>query len=850
MRRMMRLVGWLGLAATAGTSWGQVVTDKPPRAEAVVWPGVKPSGSVLLPNGWSLKPVGRQTALGDFPILLAEHPSKPVLAVLHAGYGEHEAVTIDTATHHVIGRVAVPETYGGLTWSADGSKLFVGGGFDDLVYVFDHADGLLSNRRPLSLHAPAPAAEADPVAPLPRTRRGVDEIRGAVAGLAATKDGSTLWVADAWGHRVVQIDLAAGKAVGEIPLPVDSYPYGLALNETRGRLYVSLWGKAEVAVIATADRKVVASWKTEEHPNELLLTKGGRYLFVANANRNTVSVFEASDEIPLPTIGTAIHPKAPSGSTPNSLAVSPDESLLFVANANTNDVAVVNIADPEHSAPLGFIPAGWYPTSVRVSRDGKSLWIANGKGTSSRANREGPVPGIATPSLREYIAGLLKGTLSTVPMPTPKQMVAYTRTVYECCPLPAEGSAVAAGPKPPAGNPIPAKVGDPSPIKHCIYIVKENRTYDHVFGDMPEGNGDPKLCLFPEEITPNHHALAREFVLLDNFYVDGEVSADGHEWTMGAYATDFVERTWPLSYRGDRRVPYPSEGKMPIAFPSGGYLWDKAKEKGISYRSYGEFVARSGGPGTPMTTKMPALEGHFDPEFPTFDLTITDVSRADRFLTELKGFEEKGEMPALIVLRLPNDHTAGAKPGSPTVQAMVADNDLALGRVIEGLSRSRFWKDTAVFVVEDDAQNGSDHVDAHRTVALAISPYTRNRGVDSTMYSTSSMLRTMELILGLNPMSQFDAAARPMWASFSSTADLTPYQNRPARIDLNQRNAADAPGAEASLELDLDEEDEADDLVFNEIIWKAVRGVDSPMPPPVRAAFVLPRPGGDKDDDD
>ncbi|AMV36657.1 Virginiamycin B lyase [Planctomyces sp. SH-PL62] len=847
MRRMIRLAACLGLVGSAATVVGQVAPEKPTRAEEVVWPGVKSTGSVLLPNGWSLKPAGGQTPLGDFPILLAEHPSQPVLAVLHAGYGEHEAVTLDAATRRVIGRAAVPQTYGGMAWSADGAKLFVGGGFDGVVYAFDHADGLLSNRRTLALHGSAAAAEGDATTPLPRSRRGAEEAKSAVAGLAPSKDGASLWVADAFGHKVFQVDLNAGKAVAEIALPTDSYPYGLLLDESRGRLYVSLWGRAEVAVVETAGRKVVGSWKTEEHPNEMLAAKGGRFLFVANANRNTVSVFDAEAGRPLATIGTAIHPKAPSGGTPNSLATTPDESLLFVANANTNDVAVVNIADPARSAPLGFIPAGWYPTSVRTSRDGKSLWIVNGKGTSSRSNREGPVPGIATPSIREYIGGLMRGTLSTLPIPNPKQMAQYTKTVYECCPLAAEGSATASGPKPPAGNPIPGKVGDPSPIKYCVYIIKENRTYDQIFGDMPEGNGDAKLCLFPEEITPNHHALAREFVLLDNFYVDGEVSADGHEWTMGAYATDFVERTWPLGYRGDRRVPYPAEGKLEIAFPSGGYLWDKAREKGVSYRSYGEFVSK-GADGV-MTTKIESLKEHFDPHYPVYDLTVPDQKRADRFLVELKEFEEKGELPRLIVMRLPNDHTSGTRPGVPTVQAMVADNDLALGRVVEGLSRSKFWNEMAVFVVEDDAQNGSDHVDAHRTVALAISPYIKRKAVDSTMYSTSSMLRTMELILGLDPMSQFDAAARPMWAAFTEQPDAAPFQHVPARIDINQLNAADAPGAEASLKLDLDEEDKADDLVFNEIIWKAVRGADSVMPPPVRAAFVLPKPERDDDDD-
>jgi len=425
-------------------------------------------------------------------------------------------------------------------------------------------------------------------------------------------------------------------------------------------------------------------------------------------------------------------------------------------------------------------------------------------------------------------------------MPGPKEMVAFSKTVYECSPLRAQVDRP--GPPRPPGHPIPARVGDPSPIRYCVYIVKENRTYDQVFGDIPEGNGEPALCLFPEEVTPNHHALAREFVLLDNFYVDAEVSADGHEWSMGAYASDFVEKTWPLSYRGNRRVPYPAEGALEIARPANGYIWDRAAAKGLSYRSYGEFIKNGATPDDPSTTTVPNLVGHFDPKFRGYDLNYPDVRRADRFLEELAGFERSGDLPQLIVLRLPNDHTAGTRPGGLTVTAMVADNDLALGRVVEGLSKSKFWPNMAIFVVEDDAQNGSDHVDAHRTVALAIGPHIKKHAVDSTMYSTSSMLRTMELILGLEPMTQFDAAARPMAAAFAPTPDLAPYAHRPARVPLDARNDRNAFGAEASLKLDLDEaEDRADDLVFNEIIWKAVKGPRSPMPPPVRSAFVLPR---------
>jgi YVTN family beta-propeller protein len=796
--------------------------------ELVVWPGMTRGGSVLLPNGWSLKPAGRQVRLGDLPVQIAVHPTEPVLAILHAGYGEHEIVTVSATSGKIIGRVSLPASFSGLIWSRNGKWLFAGGGFDDKVYRFECADGLLTGKMVFSY----PENESGPA----RSRR-------VPAGLALSRDGKTLYVANAFGHSVARFDAEKAAFHDEIALEADCYPYGLALDDEHKRLYVSLWSKGRVAVVDTEIFQQRGQLTTEEHPNEMLLARGGKILFVANANRNTVTVIDTEASKAIETIGTAIDPKAPPGSTPNSMALSPDESLLFVSNANTNDLAVVNVKEPGGSAPMGFIPTGWYPTSVRLSCDGRTIFISNGKGASSRANRDGPRPGFGTGRnpTQEYIGGLFQGTLSLISVPTPRQMAAYSQAVYTCSPLKRGDPTGVTGRAPAPGNPIPSKTGDPSPIRYVVYVIKENRTYDQVFGDLKKGNGDPNLCLFPEAITPNHHALVNEFVLLDNFYVESEVSADGHEWSMGAYASDFVERLWPLGYRGDRRVPYPAEGAHDeAARPAGGYLWDKAAAKGISYRSYGEFVNNGRTAADPGKASVRALDGHFDPTFRSFDMDYPDVKRTDRFLEELAQYEKTGEMPRLSIVRLPNDHTSGTSPGKWTVTACVGDNDLALGRLVEGLSNSRFWKQIAIFVVEDDAQNGSDHVDAHRTVALVISPFVKKHSVDSTMYSTSSMLRTMELILGLEPMSQFDAAARPMYNSFAAEPDFSPYKHRPARVDLNARNTRESPLAAASERLNLEVEDRADDLLFNEIIWKAVKGKDAIMPPPVRAAFVLP----------
>jgi YVTN family beta-propeller protein len=625
------------------------------------------------------------------------------------------------------------------------------------------------------------------------------------------------------------------------------YSYGCALDAKRGRLYVSLWGSASVAVVDVNSGKMTARMPAGEHPCDLTLRRDGKFLFVANANDNTVSVLDTESGREVETICATLFPKSPRGATPNSLALARDDSLLFVANATINAVAVVDVATPGHSRCLGFIPTGWYPTSVRVTPDGKRLLIASGKGLLPKANPHGPQP-ILGSSRDEYIGKLFKGTLSIVPLPPraklEAQVAAWTTEVLKSSPLrPDAGVAVVW----PEGNPIPARVGETSPITHCIYIVKENRTYDQVLGDLPMGNGDARLCLFPERVTPNHHKLAREFVLLDNFYVESEVSADGHEWSMAAYATDYVEKTWPMNYGHNKsgKFPYPSEGNFAISAPASGYLWDAARQAGVSYRSYGEFVHNGGDTNQPAFTHLRALRDHFDPWYRGFDLTYPDTLRAERFAAELARFEKEGDMPRLQIVRLPNDHTHGVSVGRKTPTALVADNDLGLGMVVEAVSHSKFWPTTAIFVVEDDAQNGPDHVDAHRTVALVISPYTRRNAVDSTLYSTSSMLRTMELILGLPPMTQFDAAAAPMYASFQSLQNLDPYTAVPANVDLKAVNGVAEWGAK--FKFNFAKEDAADDFLLNEVIWRSVKGADQPMPAPVRAGFVMARKGEAED---
>ncbi|HZV34286.1 MAG TPA: alkaline phosphatase family protein [Verrucomicrobiae bacterium] len=867
MKRVVRF--WFGAIAILALIHFQARAVQPPPHPIADLPGQRLDGSVLLPNQWSLRPVGRQVPLGDFPVNIAVHPDGRYAAVLHSGHGQHEIIVVDINNAKVVSTTKLNEAYYGIEFANSGARLYCSGSSDEVIHVFDFKDGELTEIQPVLLCDPRE--------------------RNIPCGLAVSDNARDLFVANVWGQNVAKVDLLARSNVTEIapipgaenkferktefekedpadpndpdlhaitkravldPIGPDApFPYACRLDDRRQLLYVSLWARAAVAVIDLKTFKVIALWPTEEHPNEMVLSKSGRFLFVANANRNTVTILDTVMGKTLETLYASFSPRDLPGSTPNSLALSPDENTLYVANACNNNVAVFDVSTIGKSRSLGFIPVGWYPTSVRITPDAKHLLVANGKGLISMANPKGPVPGKKSTPETQFIGVLFPGTLSIIDLPTKKhfrkQLAAWTEEAYRCTP---RESVTQVSPE--HDNPVPAKVGRPSPIKYVIYIIKENRTYDQVLGDMKDGNGDPDLCLFNERITPNIHKLAREFVLLDNFYVDAEVSADGHEWSMGAYASDFVEKTWPLDYghTKSKKFPYPSEGRFPIANPVNNYLWDRAREAGVSYRSYGEFIFNGKDLKTPCWTRTASLQGHFDPWFHGFDTSYPDLKRAARFISEFKRLESKGDMPRLQIVRLPNDHTSGGVPGKPTPIAQVADNDRALGMVIEAVSHSKYWPKMAIFVLEDDAQNGPDHIDAHRSPALVISPYIRRGATDSTMYSTSSLLRTIELILGLQPMTQFDATATPMFNCFQAKPDERPYDSLPPHVDLNERNPERGLTAELSRHMDLSKEDRVDDSLMNEVIWRSVRGNER-MPGPTRAAFVCarPKPEGDGD---
>jgi hypothetical protein len=741
---------------------------------------------VLLPNGWWLSPAGEQISLGDFPMNAALSDDERFLAVSHSGESEAEIRLVDLKAKKVVQKIRLADTWYGMKFS--GETLYVSGGFRNCVYIFRLVAGNLVAKDTLRFADPHPKYD------------------GALQGL------------DIWGNRLAVVfrndstlRIMNTKSRKQRIVKLDGMPYTCAFLPN-GTLLVSIWGSKKIEAFSRTALEYEIP--TGDHPNEIALSRNGKYAFVACANDNTVTVIDILRRKAVASVSTAIHPDAPEGSTTNSVALTGDLKTLVAANADNNSLTIVNVEKPDRPIPLGFVPVGWYPTKVLVLKDG-TLLVVNGKGGRSFANPDGT-----------YIAHLMVGSLSLLPMPDAKELHEYSQRVFDNTPYKHEQLLQVPYPEESA---VPHKIGDPSPIKHVVYIIKENRTYDQVFGDMPEGNGDSSLCIFGQEVTPNHHKLAREYVLFDNFYVNSEVSADGHNWSVAGYATDYVEKTWPTRY-GKRGGAYDIEGGHPCAAPASGYLWNIAAAHNVSFRSYGEFITANDTVGKPGTARDPGLRGHYAPYYRGWDLDFSDVDRFKEWEEEFNHYEKDGRLPQLCIMHLPNDHTAGSKRGSWTPRAYVAQNDYALGLIIERISRSRFWDETAIFVVEDDAQNGPDHIDAHRSVALVMGPWVKRHFVDHTLYSTASMLRTVELILGLPPMSQYDAAATPMFLAFATVADTAGYAVERPQIDLNERNKRGSYGENLMEKFNLDKEDAIPDREFNEILWQVVTGRPSPAP--------------------
>jgi YVTN family beta-propeller protein len=765
---------------------------------------------VQLPNQWKLTPAGNaQLPLGDLPLQMVLSSDRKRLAVTNNGVGVQKIQLFGIAADQVtqLSEITIPKAWYGLAFSKDGKQLYASGGNDNLIAVYSTEQDQLRRDTTLRLGAAWPKQKICP------------------AGIAIDDQNRLLFTATKEDSALYVVSLEGGVAK-RVHLP--SEPYAVVLSEKRNEVYVSLWGMKKVLIFDRNNFALKGEIAVGDHPNEMLLNKRENILYVANSLDNSVSVVDLTTRKSLEVLNAALYPDAPNGSTTNSLALSPDNRTLYIANADNNCLTVFDVRKPGESRALGFIPTGWYPTSVRCV--GNQILVANGKGLSSLPNPKGPSPfqKEADERAAQYIGALYLGTMSVIPKPTKSQWKAYSKLVYENCPYNKAKELLTEGEP---GNPVPSRVGAPSPIQYVFYIIKENRTYDQVLGDIPEGNGDASLCLFPEKVTPNLHAMARDFVLLDNFYVDAEVSADGHNWSTAAFASDFVEKTWPTSY-GGRGGNYDFEGTRAVAFPKNGFIWDNCLRKGVTYRTYGEFADDN-------KANYKTLEGHFCPNYSAWDLDYQDIRREKDWEHDFDSLLNINQVPRFNSIRFGNDHTSGMSKGAYAPLSAVADNDLAVGQFLEHLSHSKIWPQSVVFILEDDAQNGADHVDAHRSTAFVASPYTRRKHVDHTMYSTSSMVRTMELILGLPPMSQYDAAATPMWRSFTAIPDFTPFTALAPGVPLDTRNAWVEPLSRMAETWNLAQLDAVPERAFNEALWKAIKGLDSDMPAPRRAAWLF-----------
>ena len=772
----------------------------------VALPGKTAEGRMRLPNGWYITPAGKQIEVGDAPLNFDIGPGGNYAIVTNNGEGEQTVCIVDVKNGVATQSIPVGSSWLGITFYNGGKNFALSGGNDNsiLLYSFDQGKAVLADSI---------------VVGKPWPNEGIW-----MGGIDIDEAAHLLYVTGKYDSTFYCFDLATKELRKKVKLP--GMPYTCLVSKKHPQVYLSLWSSLSVLVFDGGLNTTLGTIAVGPHPNDMAESPDGKRLYVANANENSVSVIDIGSMNVTETIVSSLVPDALPGSTPNSVALSSDGNTLYIANADNNYIAVMDVSSQGGSRSLGFIPSGWYPSCVRINHANGDIIIANAKGYSSFPNPHGPVPGHKAEHV-QYIGSLMKGTLEIVKQPSPGELRAYSAQVYGNSPYRRDTV---------ANQREIARLL--SPIKHVFYVIKENRTYDQVLGDMPEGNGDSSLTFFGEQVTPNLHALARQFVLLDNFYVDAEVSADGHNWSMAAYATDYVEKTWPTMY-GNRGGDFDFGPGARISSPSSGYIWDNCKAHNVTYRDYGEAVNVPEKVGDPNTAMTASLEGHVCPDYRGFDMDYSDLDREAVWEKEFDAFERDGGLPQFNLVYFPNDHTNGTAKGKGTPRSFAAQNDLAVGKFIDRLSKSKYWKESAVFIVEDDAQSGSDHVDAHRTTAFVISPYTKHRYVDHTMYSTSGLVGTIERILGLPPMTQYDAAATPMVNSFTADGDFAQYNYIPALIDLKEQNLASAYGAKESEAMDFSRPDEINEAVLNEILWHSIKGADVPVPAPRHGAWVM-----------
>jgi hypothetical protein len=653
-------------------------------------------------------------------------------------------------------------------------------------------------------------------------------------------DGRKLYVSN-WGGRRPDADSVTGPAGVGTRVRVDSVHY--------------VASEGSISIINLDSNDSPKEILTGKHASGLVLSPNGRYLVVANAGSDTLTLIDTRKDEIVEQICARQNPGDLFGAQPDAVVFDKSGRKLYVCNASQNAVAVFNF-EPGKSKLLGLIPVGWFPGSIVNDSRRNSICVANVKRISpGRPNKKN--------GRTEYNSMQWHGSLSLVPIPSSRELEAMTEKALANMryPLLAQ-SKLPARPDQPA-RPVPERIGEPSLIKHVIYVIKENRTYDQVLGDVKEGNGDPSLCVFGEHVTPNQHKLVHDFTLLDNTYDCGSRSADGHQWADSAMATDYIEKNAAANYPRS----YPAAGDIntedAMAYSPAGYIWDDVIAHGKTLRDYGEYASprkrwkdpsRKHSPGyldvyREMTNGTHNIEIWSEPNIQSvapylvtntvgFDLAIPDVFRAQQFANEVKHFEETGDYPNLCIIWLSSDHTGGTSPGAPTPGAQVADNDLAFGRIVEAISHSKFWKETCVFCIEDDPQAGWDHVSGYRTTAYIASPYIKRGQVVHTQYNQTSLLRTIELILGLPPMNQMDATATPMFDCFTDAPDFTPFNTVANNIPLDQVNPSPKKisdpllrkDAYVSARLPLDKADQCPEDVLNRILWHAMQGTKKPYP--------------------
>lgn len=807
--------------------------------------GQQPDGSILVPTNQLLRPAGFQVTFPGRPVDIALAIDKKLLVVKNRS--SLDVIRIkDRTILQSLSLIKSGNSFTGLYVSNNGRQLFVSDA-NNKIHIAEFDDNLILHWKN-TYKLPSPEIGGQPVP----------------GGLTLNKQENKIYVPLSRSNTLAIVNRENNDIV-EIPVGIAPYEVVLA-SETKA--YVSNWGgrkpnagestyntsgsqvlvdpktgianNGSVSVLDLTSKKRIKNIEVGLHPGGMAINSDKTRLYVACANSDIIAVINTNTDEVIENISVHMDKKALFGSAPNALTISRNGKYLYVANGSDNAICVIKIGN--HSQVVGYIPTGWYPGSVILDEESDFLYVANIKGIGSR-------------NQKTYKAGFNThdhmGSVSIIPLSDKQKLLEMTETVRANNSFVQNLVAHKPGKHLKKKVPVPQVSGQKSKFKHVVYIIKENRTYDQIFGDMPQGNGDSSLVHFGREISPNHHKLAETFVLMDNYYCSGILSADGHQWTDEAYVTDYIEK-----FFGGFSRSYPYDGDDALAYASSGFIWDNVLRNGLTFRNYGEFVDAIIEPENSSFTdiyedflngtnkvkirakaNLEQLKPYLCPTYVGFPNTVPDVYRAAEFIKELKAFEKNNDFPNFTIMLLPNDHTSGTRPGSPTPRAAVADNDLALGQIIEAISHSKFWKETCIFVTEDDPQAGLDHVDGHRTVGMVISPYTKRNEVISTYYSQINMVRTMENILGIPPMNQFDMAAEPMNDCFIDIPDFTPYKALPNNIPLDELNppleslnGKQLFWAKKSMEQNLDELDRIDENTFNRIIWHAIKGYDVPYP--------------------